>query len=112
MLPPYDYLVIDEAHHLEKSARQHLGVIMDYLSIKFSTSQLGMLDHKQLFYRLDQLLSNHSVDLITHPFELDKIIGQFYMDLEEAFSVLTNVFYKKAKRERGSRRSSCALPMK
>ena len=101
MLPPYDYLVIDEAHHLEKSARQHLGVIMDYLSIKFSTSQLGTLDHKQLFYRLDQLLSSHSVDLKTHTFVLDKIIGQFYLDLEEAFSVLTSVFYKKAKKRTG-----------
>ena len=67
MLPPYDYLVIDEAHHLEKSARQHLGVVMDYFSIKFSTSQLGMLDHKQLFYRLEQL-SFQSLSGIENPF--------------------------------------------
>ncbi|PFA70060.1 ATP-dependent helicase DinG [Bacillus sp. AFS015802] len=101
MLPSYDYLVIDEAHHLEKSARQHLGVVMDYLSIKFSTSQLGTLDHKQLFYRLEQLTSSHSVELDIHPFELDRTIGQFYMDLEEAISVLTSVFYKKAKKRTG-----------
>ncbi|MCA1058358.1 ATP-dependent DNA helicase DinG [Rossellomorea aquimaris] len=101
MLPAYDYLVIDEAHHLEKSARQHLGVVMDYLSIKFSTSQLGTLDQKQLFYRLDQLLSSHSVDSTIHPFELDAKITQFYMDLEEAISVLTSVFYKKAKKRTG-----------
>jgi ATP-dependent DNA helicase DinG len=101
MLPPYEYLVIDEAHHLEKSARQHLGVVMDYLSIKFSTSQLGTLDHKQLFYRLDQLLTSHSVDLNLHSFEVDSKIGQFYMDLEEAISVLTSVFYKKSKKRTG-----------
>ncbi|WP_282138975.1 ATP-dependent DNA helicase DinG [Rossellomorea aquimaris] len=101
MLPPYDYLVIDEAHHLEKSARQHLGVVMDYLSIKFSTSQLGTLDQKQLFYRLDQLISNHSVQMNTHSFELDSRISQFYVDLEEAIGVLTSVFYKKAKKRTG-----------
>jgi len=101
MLPPYDYLVIDEAHHLEKSARQHLGVVMDYLSIKFSTSQLGTLDQKQLFYRLDQLISNHSVQMNTHSFELNSRISQFYIDLEEAIGVLTSVFYKKAKKRTG-----------
>ncbi|MGM0839839.1 MAG: ATP-dependent DNA helicase DinG [Bacillota bacterium] len=101
MLPPYDYLVIDEAHHLEKSARQHLGVVMDYLSIKFSTSQLGTLDQKQLFYRLDQLISNHSIQMSTHSFELDSRISQFYIDLEEAIGVLTSVFYKKAKKRTG-----------
>jgi ATP-dependent DNA helicase DinG len=101
MLPPYDYLVIDEAHHLEKSARQHLGVVMDYLSIKFSTSQLGTLDQKQLFYRLDQLISSHSVQMNTHSFELDSRIAQFYVDLEEAIGVLTSVFYKKAKKRTG-----------
>ena len=41
------------------------------------------------------------MELKTHSFELDKIIGQFYMDLEEAFSVLTSVFYKKAKKRTG-----------
>ncbi|TMU88324.1 ATP-dependent DNA helicase DinG [Bacillus sp. BHET2] len=101
MLPNYDYLVIDEAHHLEKSARQHLGVVMDYLSIKFSTSQLGILDQKQLFYRLQQLLSSHSVEMKAHSFEMDARIGQFYMDLEEAMNVLTSVFYKKAKKRTG-----------
>ena len=101
MLPAYDYLVVDEAHHLEKSARQHLGVVMDYLSIKFSTSQLGTLDQKQLFYRLEQLTAKHSIEMSTHAVELDSRISQFYMDLEDAISVLTSVFYKKAKKRTG-----------
>ncbi|BCB04504.1 ATP-dependent DNA helicase DinG [Bacillus sp. KH172YL63] len=101
MLPSYDHLVIDEAHHLEKSARQHLGVVLDYLSIKFTTAQLGMLDHKQLFYRLDQMITGHSVEMGHHPFEIDARIGQFYQDLEEAMTVLTSVFYKKAKKRHG-----------
>ncbi|MFP3360397.1 hypothetical protein R0K17_24080, partial [Planococcus sp. SIMBA_143] len=41
------------------------------------------------------------MDLGTHAFELDAKIGQFYMDLEEAISVLTSVFYKKAKKRTG-----------
>ncbi|MCA1063156.1 ATP-dependent DNA helicase DinG [Rossellomorea aquimaris] len=101
MLPSYDYLIIDEAHHLEKSARQHLGVVMDYISIKFASSQLGTLDQKQLFYRLDQIISSHSVDVKTHSFELDSRIKQFYIDLEEAIGVMTSVFYKKAKKRTG-----------
>ncbi|WP_064091054.1 ATP-dependent DNA helicase DinG [Rossellomorea aquimaris] len=104
MLPSFDYLVIDEAHHLEKSARQHLGIMMDYLSIKFSTSQLGTLDQKQLYYKLNEFVEKYSVENKTHSFELDSSIHQFYIDLEEAIAVLTSIFYKKAKKRTGAQK--------
>ncbi|VXB31610.1 3'-5' exonuclease DinG [Bacillus sp. 349Y] len=101
MLPDFNYLVIDEAHHLEKAARQHLGIMLDYPSIKFTVSQLGSLDQHQLYKRLDELLANHSVTMELHPFEMDRLITDFYRELEEAFTVLASTFYKQSKKRSG-----------
>ncbi|MCA1054611.1 ATP-dependent DNA helicase DinG [Rossellomorea aquimaris] len=101
LIPAFDYLVIDEAHHLDKSARQHLGIVLDYLSIKFSTSQLGTLEQRQLFGRLNGLMDTHGFEGNVHPFEIDHKLSQYYMDLEDAMNVLTNFFYKNAKKRQG-----------
>ncbi|WP_175991232.1 ATP-dependent DNA helicase DinG [Bacillus sp. Marseille-Q1617] len=104
LIPSFDYLVIDEAHHLEKSARQHLGIVLDYLSIKFTTSQLGTLEQKQLYDRLYGLMTTYDIEGTLHSFELDTHIHQFYIDMEEAISVLSNVFFKHAKKRTGAQK--------
>ncbi|MEL3972669.1 ATP-dependent DNA helicase DinG [Rossellomorea oryzaecorticis] len=104
LIPAFDYLVIDEAHHLEKSARQHLGIVLDYLSIKFTASQLGTLDQKQLYNRLYGLMNRYGVEGNLHSFELDTHVQQFYIDLEEAMNVLTNAFFKNAKKRTGAQK--------
>jgi ATP-dependent DNA helicase DinG len=104
LIPSFDYLVVDEAHHLEKSARQHLGIVLDYLSIKFTASQLGTLDQKQLYDRLYRLMIRYGVEGTLHSFELDTHVQQFYIDLEEAMTVLTNAFYKNAKKRTGAQK--------
>lgn len=40
VIPPYDYLVVDEAHHLDQVATNHLGCDV---SIRFLTKSLGVL---------------------------------------------------------------------
>ena len=104
LIPAFDYLVIDEAHHLEKSARQHLGIVLDYLSIKFTTSQLGTLEQNQLFERLSSLMNAYEIEGNRHLFEIDALVHQFYQDLEEAMSVLANVFVKHAKKRTGAQK--------
>jgi ATP-dependent DNA helicase DinG len=104
LIPSFDYLVIDEAHHLEKSARQHLGIVLDYLSIKFTASQLGTLDQKQLYERLYGFMNRYGVEGTLHSFELDTHVQQFYIDLEEAMNVLTNAFFKNAKKRTGAQK--------
>lgn len=40
LLPSYDHLVIDEAHHLEEVASNHLGIHLQYFSIVHTLSRL------------------------------------------------------------------------
>jgi ATP-dependent DNA helicase DinG len=101
LLPAYETVIIDEAHHLEKSARSHFGKVIDYLSAKFVIGQLGGLDHRQLFYKLENMLEKYSVKPELHSFELDHHINEFYSEIEECFSVITSLFLKQSKRRKG-----------
>jgi len=41
VLPPYNYLVVDEAHHLEDATTQQLGYALAYRTIQRLVSQIG-----------------------------------------------------------------------
>jgi ATP-dependent DNA helicase DinG len=101
LLPAYETVIIDEAHHLEKSARNHFGRLIDYLSAKFVIGQLGMLDQRQLFYRLENMMEHHSVKPDLPSFELDQEVTDFYREIEECFSVITSLFLRQSKRRKG-----------
>jgi ATP-dependent DNA helicase DinG len=100
LLPSYQQVIIDEGHHLEKAARKHFGKILDYISVKFTTSQLGNLDHKQLYYKLETLLEKYDVQQDLHSFELDMMIGEFYRELDECLNILASTFLKHAKKRK------------
>ncbi len=94
LLPAYDYLVIDEAHHLEKSARSQFGIVLDYISMKFIISQLGTLEQKQLLFKLENVLEAHNIAPHMHSFELDYKIQEFYRELEDGFHMISTVLLK------------------
>ncbi|EDL63377.1 ATP-dependent DNA helicase DinG [Bacillus sp. SG-1] len=101
LLPAYDTVIIDEAHHLEKSARTHFGKVIDYLSAKFVIGQLGALDQRQLFHKLENMLEKYAVKTELHSFELDQLVNDFYREIEECFSVIISLFLKHSKRRKG-----------
>ena len=101
LLPAYDTVVIDEAHHLEKSARSHFGKVIDYLSAKFVIGQLGTMDQRQLLYKLENMLEKYSLKPELHSFELDRSVSEFYREIEECFSIITSLFFKQSKKRKG-----------
>ncbi|WP_456274257.1 ATP-dependent DNA helicase DinG [Bacillus sp. AK031] len=101
LLPSYDTVIIDEAHHLEKSARSHFGRVIDYLSAKFVIGQLGTWDQRQLFHKLERILEAHLIKPQLHSFELDRFVTEFYREIEECFSIITALFTKQAKKRKG-----------
>ncbi|MFC4557360.1 ATP-dependent DNA helicase DinG [Virgibacillus kekensis] len=41
LLPSYEKVIIDEAHHLEETASKHYGLKLDYVHIQYTLSQVG-----------------------------------------------------------------------
>ncbi|WP_335869688.1 ATP-dependent DNA helicase DinG [Bacillus sp. 2205SS5-2] len=88
ILPKYQYLVLDEAHHVESVARRYLGSSVDFISVRFLMGQLGTLEQKQLFYKLDELIHRHALAVPYNPFELDSLIGESFENIHELFQLL------------------------
>ena len=62
ILPKQGYLIVDEAHHLERAASKQLGKRLDYVSVKTLINRLGTSEHKQLLYRVERLMVNNNLD--------------------------------------------------
>jgi ATP-dependent DNA helicase DinG len=65
VLPDYEYCIIDEGHHLEKASAKYFGLAIDYLSCRLITGQIGLYEHKQLFYQLATLLKKADIPHLT-----------------------------------------------
>lgn len=88
LFPDFSYLIIDEAHHLEQAARQHLSISLDYNPSKFLLSRLGIYEKKQLYYRLEQLTETQNITVKIHAFELDFMIHELDHAIDELFTML------------------------
>ncbi|MDB5083230.1 MAG: ATP-dependent helicase DinG [Bacilli bacterium] len=95
ILPEYDYLVIDEAHHLEDEATKHLGDEVSYWSMLNPINRLardrrsGLLASLEHFASVDQNTGNQlftgllelSVSAIQTAYEMRDSIEAFFMVL-------------------------------
>ena len=61
ILPKQGYLIVDEAHHLERAASKQLGRRLDYVSVKTLLNRLGTSEQKQLLYRVERLMVNQNL---------------------------------------------------
>ncbi|ULT55454.1 ATP-dependent DNA helicase DinG [Neobacillus drentensis] len=97
ILPASEYVVIDEAHHLEKVASRYFGYTLDYLSARLLFSQFGTYEQKQLFYDMEQLTSRlpaSGTKLVT-TFELNQLVLDVHYELDEFFKLMA--LYAKTK---------------
>ena len=56
ILPPSDYIIIDEGHHFEKVAGKYFGCKIDYAATRFLLQQMGLHEQKQLVYKIEKML--------------------------------------------------------
>lgn len=42
LLPSYQKIIVDEAHHLETTASRHFGLKLDYVTLQYTFNQIGM----------------------------------------------------------------------
>ncbi|MGV3465809.1 MAG: ATP-dependent DNA helicase DinG [Heyndrickxia sp.] len=88
LFPEFAHLIIDEAHHLEQAARQHLSISVNYNQSKFLLSRLGIYEKKQLYYQLEKLTDTQNIDVKIHAFELDFMIHELDLAVDELFMMI------------------------
>ncbi|MCY9515812.1 ATP-dependent DNA helicase DinG [Paenibacillus apiarius] len=94
LLPSYEHLVIDEAHHFEETAGKHLGIHLQYFSLihpltrLFKDSKNGALVLLQMRLRL----SGHEKALIWAE-GIDKLLTQI-VDVKEQWDRLNEALFQ------------------
>ncbi|WP_251554142.1 ATP-dependent DNA helicase DinG [Neobacillus muris] len=95
ILPKYDFAIIDEGHHLEKTAAQFFGHSLDYFSTRLLLGQFGQYEQGQLFYKLEKLLEafpdSHSE--LGHTSQVNEIVTQAVYEVDDFFK-LVGIFAK------------------
>ena len=90
LIPKEGYLVLDEAHHLEQAASTQLGRRLHYITVKTMLNRLGTFDQKQLFYRLEKLLSNNGWSDGRPTYTFDQKLSDFSYEFDQLFYFLSN----------------------
>ncbi len=85
LIPRDGFLILDEAHHLERAASKHLGRRLDYVSAKTLLNRLGHSDQKQLLFRLEKLLHQYSLTPVTKSANIDRTLLDFFYEFDQLF---------------------------
>jgi len=89
LLPAYDYVIVDEGHHFEKTATKHFGFRFSYIAVRLSINAIGTTDQKQLMYHLENIIGDSST---SEKIEFNQFILALHVELDELFrSVLRYV---------------------
>jgi len=100
LFPDFSYLVIDEAHHIEQAARQHLSISVNYNQSKFWLSRLGIYEKKQLNYQLEKLTEAQNIAVKIHAFELDFMVHELDLAVDELFMMIGQFMQHNRKKEK------------
>ncbi|QQK76041.1 ATP-dependent DNA helicase DinG [Salicibibacter cibarius] len=100
-LPAYDYLVVDEAHHLEEAAGRHLGATISYQHFMRLYNQFGVQEHAGLFADISVLIDRHftvvSADWLR---ERKQELQSLHHEWNQLFIALQSAIVKKDKRQK------------
>ncbi|MEH7301539.1 ATP-dependent DNA helicase DinG [Neobacillus drentensis] len=105
ILPKFEYVVIDEGHHLEKVAGQFFGDSLDYLSTRLLVGQFGVFEQKQLLYELEKLLSQTIVNKLNfQTSEMNQLVIDINYEMDEFFKMIALFAKTKLSNKKGFNR--------
>ncbi|WP_445506030.1 ATP-dependent DNA helicase DinG [Niallia sp. 03190] len=85
LLPTYEYAIIDEGHHFEKTATKQFGYQLPYVAAKLSINAIGTLEQKQYFYQLQLLIASEDKK---NKGKYNQLFHDLQAELEEFFRSL------------------------
>ncbi|WP_066047639.1 ATP-dependent DNA helicase DinG [Robertmurraya korlensis] len=101
ILPPFEYVIIDEAHHFEKAVGKSFNQSIDYLSLRMLLSQFGSIDQRQTFYELEQIFKNTQIEdnhKLLHSFQINEMIVELQFEIDDLFRAVALFVKRSAKK--------------
>jgi len=87
LLPPYDCLIIDEAHHIETVASRHFGESIDYVQIISILSQIGTLSSNGLLMKAEGIFKKVGLDNDYFE-EIEELLNDIKIYVDELFRTI------------------------
>jgi ATP-dependent DNA helicase DinG len=96
LLPSFDHVVIDEAHHLEEVVSDHFGIKLDYFSIHTQLQRLGYSDGHEMVSKLTPIYNDLHVKSFAERFTT---YDSCLKDVNQAIDDLFTLIHQYVKRE-------------
>ncbi|WP_088102178.1 ATP-dependent DNA helicase DinG [Halalkalibacter urbisdiaboli] len=97
LLPAYTHVVIDEAHHLEETASEHLGMKADYLSFSYLLQRLGLTWEDGMLQYVNQLLHDNQLESNVQYTKIEEGLQHIKEELDELFRMIHRYVMQKRK---------------
>jgi ATP-dependent DNA helicase DinG len=88
LLPAYDYLLVDEAHHLEDVAANYFGQEVSYVSIRQLLRRIGRSEEDGWLAKLKTVCTKLEMSVEKNFLELDQIIAELQFEFDEWFRMI------------------------
>ncbi|WP_307794914.1 ATP-dependent DNA helicase DinG [Alkalihalobacillus sp. BA299] len=97
IIPSYSQVVIDEAHHFEDVASNHLGVSIDFHKLAFLFNRLGTTTQKGYVQAILSITEKYGLSLIVDKKSIEKKIESAKVEIDELFRMLHSYVLKMKK---------------
>ncbi|KIL48905.1 hypothetical protein KP77_21160 [Jeotgalibacillus alimentarius] len=104
--PHYDYLLLDEAHHIEDACRKQWGIKLDYMNVKFAINRLSGNHEDGIAEKVSKLLNKHAIECRSLDVETWERLNQ---ETDLSFYQLSHYFKTHVKRQKGLQKHSLLL---
>lgn len=88
LLPSYEQLIVDEAHHLEDVASQYFGQHIDYVTIRLLLTRIGNADGDGSLFQLKKRLEKQAETAVSYVFHFQSLLGDIQLECDEWFRMI------------------------
>ncbi|WP_449536717.1 ATP-dependent DNA helicase DinG [Ferdinandcohnia sp. Marseille-Q9671] len=97
ILPTYDYLIIDEAHHFEGQAKRQVGINLHYLSFHSIFTRIGLLETEDLLSKSCRVMERIGYDRNSY-LQVNQLLKDMKASINEVFRMIrSHVLLKQTK---------------
>lgn len=88
LLPDYEHIVIDEAHHLEEVASHYFGQQVDYVSIRLLLTRIGRVNENGSLAKLMKIFERHRLSAEDRFLRCERLVEELQFECDELFRMM------------------------